>query len=272
MMRLAILLCLLFNALPASAYQRIVSINLCIDQMLYQLVDKKQIASLTFLAADADYSVISNDIEGIHLNRSTIEDIVPHNPDLILTAPYSNVQLLHFLQHLELPVVEVPLAWQLDQVAPSFLTIGKLLDQEQHAQAIIDAMNSRQNAILAKLQGKRRPKALILAPGGFTHGKNTLKGDLLELAQFENVVASHGINGHAYLDLETVIAMQPEFLILEDETRNRYSLQQQFLQHPALRQGLPNTKLIDVPPALWACATPTIIDALAILAANHPEA
>lgn len=253
------------------AYQRIVSVNLCIDQMLFLLEEKQHIASVSYLAADPAYSLITDQIDGITLNHGRIEEILPLQPDLVITAEFSHPQLLHFLTHLQLKTFSAPMAWQLDDIGPSLISLGKLLDQEVRAQNIIDEMHARQLAITQSLQGKRKPRAVILAPGGFTHGKNTMKGDLLELAQFENIAATAGIIGHAYLDLETIIRFQPEYIILENETQHRHSLQQRLLEHPALSRALPERKIIDIPPALWACGTPSVIDALAILAAHHPE-
>jgi iron complex transport system substrate-binding protein len=43
--------------------QRIVSMNLCIDQLLWQLVDHRRIVSLSYLSADTQWSPIASEVK-----------------------------------------------------------------------------------------------------------------------------------------------------------------------------------------------------------------
>ena len=63
---------------------RIVSINLCSDQLLLQLVGHKRIASVTYLAADPTISYSANRAVGLVKNHGLAEEVVALNPDLIL--------------------------------------------------------------------------------------------------------------------------------------------------------------------------------------------
>ena len=54
--------------------QRIVSINLCADQLLLMLAERDRIASLSFLADDERSSLLADEVGAIHTNRGGAEE------------------------------------------------------------------------------------------------------------------------------------------------------------------------------------------------------
>ena len=76
-------------ALEVDKPQRIVSTNICTDQLLIKLVDQKRIASLSHLASDPHSSWIATEASTLHLNRGTAEEVISLNPDLIITSTFS---------------------------------------------------------------------------------------------------------------------------------------------------------------------------------------
>ena len=66
---------------------RIVSLDLCTDQLLVELVDRARIAAVTHLAADPTVSAIPEKARGIPITRGAAEDVLRYDPDLILAGP-----------------------------------------------------------------------------------------------------------------------------------------------------------------------------------------
>ena len=85
------LACLSTGPLPALADgpTRIVSMNVCTDQLLVELVDPERIASISYLAADARSLAIADRVQGLHLNHGAAEEIVALHPDLIVTSQFA---------------------------------------------------------------------------------------------------------------------------------------------------------------------------------------
>lgn len=252
-------------------YQRIVSINMCTDQLLYLLEDKGQIASLSFLSSDSAYSPIAGEAGEFPVNHAYIEEILPLAPDLVLAGRYSDSHVIHFLRSKGIHVEQIDIPHTLGEIRQALLDVGKLLGREKRARTILHNMQQRRQEITRKLAGTRKPLAVILAPNGFTHGKNSMKGEILEAAHYENLAASIGIKGSGYVDLETLVDLQPDFIIIEDSADNKNSLSQRFLEHPALKKALPDTRRIALHPNLWSCGSPFVIDALQVLADAHPK-
>eukprot|EP01034_Spumella_vulgaris_P018901 gene18901-24162_t len=86
---------LLWAAAPAPAAkapavpQRIVSINLCADQLVLALADRGQIAGLTKNATDREMSGEAAAARGIPLLSNSAEQILAIEPDLIVGMPAS---------------------------------------------------------------------------------------------------------------------------------------------------------------------------------------
>jgi|SRR5690554_592596 len=253
------------------AYERIVSINLCSDVLVHALQGDEGIRSLSYFANDHLYSPIYDQVDGMHINHGLVEEIIPLDPDLVLTGMYSNTHALFFLRHLGFKVIQVDTPFSVEGIEQTIIDLGVTLGKEARAQAVIDNMHQRKKAVQERIKDKRRPLVVTLAPSGFTHGKHSMQGDLIEMAGFENLAATIGIEGSGYIDLETLIKYQPEYIVMQYESDNHNSMAQRFLKHPALRYALPNTKHIHIPSRLWACASPYMIDALEILANAHPE-
>ena len=105
--------------------RRIVSLNLCTDQLLLTLGIRSRIASLTFLAADPSASAMAEAARGFPTNRGRAEEVLALNPDLILagsTAATPTVQLLKRLGH---RVVVVPHANTLADIPRNIRTVAK---------------------------------------------------------------------------------------------------------------------------------------------------
>ena len=80
----AVLLCLPLTAWAAP--QRVVSLNLCTDQLLLMLLPRERIVMLSQLATDRSLSWMAAQAEGIERFDGSVESIVRLAPDLILSG------------------------------------------------------------------------------------------------------------------------------------------------------------------------------------------
>ena len=69
--------------------QRILSMNLCADMLLLELVPKTRIAGVTYLAHDGAEALFPGADAGVTVNHGTPEDIINLKPDLILAGTFS---------------------------------------------------------------------------------------------------------------------------------------------------------------------------------------
>ena len=92
-------------ALPALALpQRVVSSNLCTDQLVLALADRSQILSLSPLARDPTISFLATDAAELPMNGGRGETIVFSGADLVFAGPDSHLRR-GLLEGQGLPVV-----------------------------------------------------------------------------------------------------------------------------------------------------------------------
>ena len=69
--------------------QRIMSLSLCTDQLLLQLVPTTRITSVTYLSRQSNESYLSAEAFGVPINYGTPEEVAREHPDLVLTGTFS---------------------------------------------------------------------------------------------------------------------------------------------------------------------------------------
>ena len=80
--------------------KRVVSINLCTDQLLLLIAQRSQIASVSYLARDPMISHLADQAQGIPINHGLAEEILPLEPDLVLVSSHTIRPTVALLQKL----------------------------------------------------------------------------------------------------------------------------------------------------------------------------
>ncbi|MDJ0805725.1 MAG: ABC transporter substrate-binding protein [Gammaproteobacteria bacterium] len=269
------LLCLLLVlALPGQAVaettspSRVVSINLCTDQLLLMLANPEQIASLSHLARDPQSSFIAEQATAYPANHARLEELLHLQPDLVLAGAFSDPRLLRQLKRLGIRVEAFPLTHSIAGIKRDIRRMAELLNRTESGARLIDELETR----LARLQSKTttsRLKALFYQPRGYTSGVHTLQDTALQAAGWRNLATELGIQGYAPLDLETLLQAEPDRLFTSSHTPQAGSRAQQQLQHPALQRLLRDRPIQEIPFKYWICAGPMITDAIQMLRAVY---
>lgn len=258
------LLALLLACAPAAgqaAPSRIVSLNLCTDQLLVRLADPGRIAALTTLARDPALSVVAAEAARLPATDGGAEAVLALHPDLVLAGSYGARPTLRLLKARGVPVVELPPAEDWPAIEAQTLAVARLIGAEGKGRALVEAMNRRLAVLAARPRSDRL--AVIWQAGGFTPGAGSLADRVLAAAGLRNLAAEQGIAGYGYLSLERLVAAAPRLLILDTPPPGRPSLSQRLAAHPALaRLGRP----VAIDQALWSCGGPWTVEAAEILA------
>lgn len=247
----------------SSASLRVVSMNLCADQLLVLLADRSEILSLSPLSRDPVLSYVAPRVMDVAQNHGTAEEIYPHRPDLVLAGSFTAQPTVMFLKSKGISVLELAIPQNFDEIRDQVRHVAKALGRTERGEELIAGMDRT----LTRLNPRHgaRPVALALQAGGFTSGAGTLTDAVFQAAGLENLATRNGLKGYGYIGLETVVAGRPDLLISERTIPGRPSLQQALLQHPALGDGRGIGRRIDVPSALVACGGPFTAEAARIL-------
>jgi len=250
----------------APAPQRIVSMNLCLDSVLVELVPREHILALSQYSRDPWRSTIAAVAQKLPYTNETAEEVVALKPDLVITSRHSAIATRNALRRVG---VRFELFGVPDTVAESFSQIRKLaalLQRQEQGEALI----ARIEGAIARARpppGTRIVTAAVYQPGGMSAGLSTVTNELMEIAGLHNVAVDHGIEDYRPLSLEQLISSPPQILLVGETTRGAPTHAERVVHHRALRALQSRMLRESFPARLIYCSGPTMIDALDALVA-----
>lgn len=261
-MRLA-LLCGLFLCLGpvlpvAAAPGRVVSINLCTDQLAMMLAAPGQLVSITRLARDPAASVMAEAAMAWPVNRGQAEEVYLLHPDLVLAGRYTAQPTVAMLRRLGIPVAVFEPADSFADMQADIARMGDLLGREPEAAAMAGAFAARLARIRAASLPGPRPLAATWSARGYMSGHESLAGEILTTAGFDTLAARMGRAQGSTLPLEALVLADPD-LVVTGRIGPGSSRAEEPLTHPAL--GALTGHRAAVEDRDWICGLPSVLDA-----------
>lgn len=250
------------GAAVAAPPERVVSMNLCTDQLAMLLAAPGQLLSVSYLSRDPLSSAMVDEARTYPINRGGAEQIFLMHPDLVLAGTYTARASVDLLEGLGIPVLQLPPADTLEDVAAHMRLIGTALGREAQGEAMAQAFE----ADLARFGfDGQAASAAMYYPNGYTAGSGTLSDRILTLTGFRNVGAEAGLTGGGILPLERLVMAEPQVVV----TSTPYpgvSRSEEILTHPALQALRDHAARASVRDADWVCGTPHILNAIRTMA------
>lgn len=240
---------------------RVVSLNLCTDQLLMMLADPQRIAALSYLARRPASSVMADQAINFAYSYGDAEDVIRHKPDLILAGTYSTRATVHLLRKLGKNVVEIAPAHGFDDIAINIRRIASAVGEEKRGERMIAAMQSSLR-MMRKKNNATTPTAALIYTNSYTSGLNTLANKILEVGGFSNLAIRLGFSGSAKISLESLLIHKPDALILGRKSIGGRDQAHEIFYHPVLKKLLAQIPSITLQDKYWVCGTPyTLIGA-----------
>jgi iron complex transport system substrate-binding protein len=248
----------------AAAPRRIVSLDLCTDQLLIELVDRSRIAAVTHLAADPAVSAIPDRARGIPITRGLAEDVLRFDPDLILAGPFGVSATVSLLRRLGRNVVVVPLPSDIDGGRTAVRAVAAAVGEAAKGEAMLARFDSRIARVTPPAGAA--PTAVIYQVGGSVSGAGSLADAALAAAGFRNIAASYPLARGGQVPLESLVARQPDLLVLASSPEEYRTALADNLRHPVIAVLRRRGASLELPWRHWLCGTPHIADAIEHLA------
>lgn len=266
---LGLLLCSLLGLASgaAAAPVRVVSLNVCADQLLLELAEPEQILALTTLAVDPDAAYHHRRAAPYPTTRRSAEEVLALRPSLVIAGSFGQDHTIALLRAQGLRVEQMPIAANLDEVFANIARVGDWLGKSSQSQALIDTLEAR----LAHLPEttEPRPLAAIFDANGYTVGDASLRGQMLSRAGFENLANRLGVSHYGKISLESLLRQAPRVLIDSPYAEGTYSRGQALPHHPALRRSRLAPQVIPLRVNSTICAGPWTVDNIETLAKHR---
>lgn len=255
-------------ATPARAAPRVVSINLCADQLLVPLADPDQILGLSPYAHDKLHSGVAAEAKRHPALSGTAEEVLALKPDLVLASSFTSRATRELLRRQEIRLVELDAVRSLDEAKAQLRQVATLLGHPERAESAIARIEAAAGRARAAA-----PSGLTVLPlqrRGWVTGRGTLLGSMLQLAGLTPALGGRDLG--RFLPLEDIVAQRPDLLVVSD-AGGAEDQGAALLLHPALLRLYPPERRIVLPDSLsLLCGGPALAGALDRLAAEIAHA
>jgi len=270
---LRLLLALLLPALLwAGRPVRVVSQTVGTDELLVALAGPGQIAALSHLARDPDFTPdVRANAPHPCLRTGSAEDILRFKPDLVLAAAYTAPETLAILRRAKVGLVVLDRFESLEDLYDSARRIGAALDRRQRAEELVAQWKARVADLDRRMRGVQPVRVLSVGLYPFTAGAGTTFQDMCDHAGAVNVASEQGLRGHQPTPGERVLTWKVDVLVTDkgEKMGERLKAMAPYKYMDALRKG----RLVEFPGPLMSATSQARLDAYECLArALHPEA
>ena len=251
-------------ARSAELPKRIVSLNMCTDELVLRLADPAHIASVTWLSQDPRNANMAEAARRIPANHGLAEEVLGFRPDLVVAGAYTTRTTAGLLKRVGIAVREFGVPRTIAETKTQITEMADLLGEPARAQALAAEIEQRLQALAAR-RVARPLRAIVLRPNGFTVGRGSLVDEILTRAGLVNIAAELGAESYGQIPLETVVLGRAELLILNDTPDGPPSLAHEILHHPVITELGNRLRLVALPTRFWTCAGPGVVDAIELL-------
>src|SRR4051812_13842037 len=255
-------------ALPASAAAapRIISMNICTDQLLLALADPAQIMGLSRFSRNARQWA-GPDACKYPILSGGAEDILVAKPDVVAASDFDKRSTREILKAHGQNLVEFPIPRTLADVREQIRQMGDLTGHPERAAAEVARLDAAIAGAKQAAAGKHF-RMLPLTRRGWVPGRDSFVGAILAEAGLASAAGDLGVDFGGFASLEQIVQLKPDFLVVSDAGERAEDDGRAFLLHPALERFYPREKRIVIPERMTECGGVLLADALSTLTAE----
>ncbi len=146
-------------AAPATNPARVMSLNLCTDQLLLVLLPRERITSVSFLSLSSQNAVFTAEAAGVPVNYGSLEEVFVQMPDLVIAGTATTPTARGLLSRSRIPLLQVPPAENFDQIRSVTRLVSRAVGEELKGEALIQHMDRT----LAELAATTPARRIVVA-------------------------------------------------------------------------------------------------------------
>lgn len=249
-------------ASAADVPARIVSINLCADELLLALADPAQIVALSPYATDPTLSFLADKAKAFRHDAADAETVIGLKPDLVLAGRFTKRATREMLTRLGYRVVLLDAARSIADSVSQIRDIARLVGRPERGETLVTAIAAARKRV--ETEAAKRPKttAAVYQRRGYVTGGDTLTGELLGLAGFINAGGALAGKSGGFVPLEKIVVTHPDFIVLAAPSAEARDQGSALLSHPAITELYPPARRVVIPERLTVCGGPSLPAAL----------
>lgn len=252
---------------------RIVPTNATAVDIVFDLVEPGRVVAVPdtvgdYATVDVDFSAWSGEFA---FSDFSAEVMLSFDPDLVVVSPWQDQNTINRLIESGVRVVELPAVDDLDDIRLAITTVGEAMGEVAAATELLADFDLRAAALQEAASERGKVRGLVYTnygSGGWAAGTGTTAHHMLQLAGLVNVAAESGRVGHDSVDIETMLAFDPDVLVISKPSRD-YGVTRSVLEGEAelaTLEAIAKDRIIELPSGLFSTASHHLLDAAELLA------
>lgn len=250
--------------------RRIVSASIASDEILWLILKKAKslnsLVGVSYLAEQERFSHISKEVRSVPFKVGmSLETFLKAKPDLIVLASFNRPELVQQIEQLSLPVFVLNDFKEIEDIIESIRALSTLIG-EQEAGILVEReflaeLTKMQESVLGT---KQYPKLLSMVGEQGIMAKGTLFDAMVSLSGGVNASSSLNLYGWPKLGDETLIRLNPDYLVVPEEGAQTKELLVSLRNKPSTRgwKAVKNCALIRIPSRNLSAASPFILEGI----------
>ena len=233
-------------------------------ECLVDALPQDRIAGAHTFAADPRYSLVAEAAADLHLLTAEPEALLSVQPDLVIADPYTRPETLSILMQANVPVIQPKNPSSFADVEANLRRLGRVTHTEAAAETKVQAMQQALRTVREGSDGLSEWRVITLDGALHTHGEGSLFDLVVRTAGASNAAIGHDVGLFRKLDIEEVLAWQPDAIVVSSPDGNVPAWLEQF---PGLEvlECVKKKRFVLVPTALLSTTSHRLVEVAATI-------
>lgn len=219
---------------PQQPPQRIVAGSVLAVESLLEVISHNRLVGVHQIAADARYSLVADQAQGLPLLGASPEQLLSVRPDLVLVDAYTRAETLALLGAANVPVIRTRDPHCFEDIEANLRLLGRVTHLDTEVDQLIVATTKALQSMRQAGRGLNEWRILSLDGALHTYGEGSLFDVVTRTTGARNLAAEHGVGAFRKLDIEEVLAWRPDALVMSGDAPADGGLPDWVMQCPGL--------------------------------------
>lgn len=227
----------------AASPERVVSLNMCTDELVLLLAAPEQVISVTHLSRDRHEFAFWRTAQRYRANDGSIASVAGMRPDLIVTMGGLARDHARLAERIGAEILILPYPQTLDDIETAIMQVAAALGREERARRFITVLRR-----LGATRPATQTEAVFLSDGGLSVASGSLDAQWLSLAGIA-VPENHG----GRVTAEHMLIDPPATIVRSDYREDQASRGQFWLGFRFLERSR-QTRIVSTDGRRWTCS------------------
>ena len=220
--------------------QRILTYSLGHDEMVLALVPAERIAALGKFTGNPSYSNVAELAAQFPVYEKGAENVLAQNPDIFIVSRSTKADIVELVKEAGVPVARPDLEDAAEGNISQILLLGYMLGAEERALELTEEIRQRLETVTGLVPppgDASRPAVISITRWSDSisiSGGGTTGSALIEAAGGVNAAARDGIDGFQKISVESILAMNPDFILIPQDGEGAANLRDDLMNDPVL--------------------------------------